>query len=722
MPYSINPATINCHICEKKFMRILLLAVSFLTSNILFAQSYKYPQTKKVDQIDTYFGTEVEDPYRWLEDDRSSETAAWVTEQNKVTESYLSGISMRDSVKKRLTALWNYPKSSAPFKSGNSYFVYTNNGLQNQFVFNKLSSIDAKPEVLLDPNTMSSDGTVNINDIQISKNGMYAAFSVSSAGSDWNKIRVMNVETNKPLDDELNWVKFSSISWSGNGFYYSRYDAPTQGDELKGSNEFHKVYFHNVGRPQSEDQLIYQDTLHAKRNFSAEVTDDNKYLIVTASEGTSGNNLSAKIIGNPMDEWINMVTNFDFDYNVIGNDDYRLIVLTNFEASRYKIVMMDLGHPDASYDELIGEGEDVLQSAKVANGKIICKYMHDATSLIKVFDLQGKFLFEIKPDVLCTIDEMNVTEDGWLFYSAITFTAPTTIYKVNLSTKEQKTYFKPQMSFNSDQYVTKQVFYDVPDGSRIPMFIVHKRDLTIDGNHPCLLFGYGGFNISKTPEFKIERLVFLEQGGVFAMPCIRGGGEYGEDWHQMGTKLSKQNVFNDFIAAAEYLIANQYTNPNKLAIGGRSNGGLLVGACMTQHPELFRVALPAVGVLDMLRYHKFTIGWAWKGDYGSSENETEFKYLYGYSPLHKIVKVPYPATLVTTGDHDDRVVPAHSYKFIATLQEKNTGKNPVMIRIDVNSGHAGSTSLGSSKPVAKQIDEQTDVFTFMMNNLDMKWK
>lgn len=703
-------------------MRILLLAVTFLTSNISFAQSYKYPQTKKVDQIDTYFGTEVEDPYRWLEDDRSSETAAWVTEQNKVTESYLSGISMRDSVKKRLTALWNYPKSSAPFKSGNSYFVYTNNGLQNQFVFNKLSSIDAKTEVLLDPNTMSTDGTVNINDIQISKNGMYAAFSVSSAGSDWNKIRVMNVETNKPLDDELNWVKFSSISWSGNGFYYSRYDAPTQGDELKGSNEFHKVYFHNVGRPQSEDQLIYQDTLHAKRNFSAEVTDDNKYLIVTANEGTSGNNLSAKIIGNPMDEWINMVTNFDFDYNVIGNDDYRLIVLTNFEASRYKIVMMDLGHPDASYDELIGEGEDVLQSAKVANGKIICKYMHDATSLIKVFDLQGKFLFEIKPDVLCTIDEMNATEDGWLFYSAITFTAPTTIYKVNLNTKEQKTYFKPQMSFNSDQYVTKQVFYDVPDGSRIPMFIVHKKDLTIDGNHPCLLFGYGGFNISKTPEFKIERLVFLEQGGVFAMPCIRGGGEYGEDWHQMGTKLSKQNVFNDFIAAAEYLIANQYTNPNKLAIGGRSNGGLLVGACMTQHPELFRVALPAVGVLDMLRYHKFTIGWAWKGDYGSSENETEFKYLYGYSPLHKIVKVPYPATLVTTGDHDDRVVPAHSYKFIATLQEKNTGKNPVMIRIDVNSGHAGSTSLGSSKPVAKQIDEQTDVFTFMMNNLDMKWK
>ena len=699
----------------------VVCSIIFFVS-ILFAAAQKYPVAHKVDQVDDYFGTKVSDPYRWFENDNSAETASWVQAENKVTNDYLAKIPFRDKVKQRMTALWNFPKSSAPFKGGKNYFVFTNDGLQNQFVLNIIHDLKEKPVPILDPNTLSKDGTVNISTPSVSHNGKYLAYALSRAGSDWNEINVLNTETGKELTDKIEWVKFSGISWKGDGFYYSRYDAPDSSNVLKGKNEFHKIYYHLLGTSQMDDKLIYEDKDHPLRNFSADVTDDEHYLIVSGHESTSGNELFVKDLQKESNPLVQIAKGFDFQNNVIGNDSSLFYILTNKDAPKNRLALVDTRRPEAEWKTIIPESVDVLEGGRIVFNLIITKYMKDATSKLKMFNKTGAFLYDIPLPTLGTVDELSASVfDTKIFYSLTTFTAPTTVYQFDLRVRKSTVYFQPKMDFPSEQYETKQVFYTSKDKTKIPMFIVAKKGIKLDGTNPTLLFGYGGFNISKTPEFKIERLVFLENGGVFAMPGLRGGGEYGEVWHEAGTKLKKQNVFNDFIAAAEYLINQKYTSPEHLAIGGRSNGGLLVGAVMTQRPELFKVAIPTVGVMDMLRYHKFTIGWAWKGDYGSSEDEKNFKNLYSYSPLHNIKEGKnYPATLATTGDHDDRVVPAHSFKFIAALQEKYKGPNPVMIRIDVNAGHAGSTVLGSSKPVTKQIEEQTDIFSFMMYNLGMK--
>lgn len=701
--------------------RLVITALAIPVCLIATAQ-IKYPVTRKTDTVDTYFGTKVPDPYRWLEDDRSEETAAWVKAQNEITENYLSRIPFRGEIKNRLKELWNYPKSSVPFKGGNNYFVHMNDGLQNQYVLNIIRGMKGAPVPFLDPNKLSADGTVNLGDVSVSKDGKNLAYSISRAGSDWSEIYVMNVDNGKQWHDKLQWVKFSGISWRGKGFYYSRYDAPDSSSVLKGSNQHHKVYFHQVGNEQKYDILIYMDKDHPQRNFGAGVTEDERYLVLTGSEGSGGNSLMVQDLVKGDGKWITLVSGFDNDYDVVDNDSNIFYIRTDKDASNYKLIAMDINHPEAEPKTIIPEGATVMQSMISASYSFVGKYMENASSRLKIFNRRGGFVNEIKLDAIGTVEELSGdNKDQNLFYSLTTFTSPPVVYQYNLRMREQEVYFKPKINFPSGDYVTEQKFYESKDGTKVPMFIVHKKEVKLDGNNPTLLFGYGGFNLSKTPEFRLDRLIFLERGGIFAMPSLRGGGEYGEKWHEAGTKEKKQNVFDDFIAAAQYLIDNKYTSPSKLAVGGRSNGGLLVGAVMTQRPDLFKVALPNVGVMDMLRYHKFTIGWAWKGDYGSSETKEGFDYLYKYSPLHNLKEgVEYPATLVTTGDHDDRVVPAHSFKFLATLQEKYHGTNPVLIRVDINAGHAGSTPLGSSKPIAKQIDEMTDVFSFMMYELGMK--
>ena len=705
----------------KKTNLLICLLLPALQS---FSQ-FNYPQTKKVDQKDTYFNTIISDPYRWLEDDKSVETADWVKQENEVTGKYLSNIPFRENLRKRLTNLWNFSKCAAPFKAGKNYFVYTNNGLQNQFVLNILRrGPSSEQEIFLDPNQLSSDGTINIGDVSVSKDGKYLAYSFSKAGSDWEEINIKNTLDGGLLKDRVQWVKFSGIAWKDGGFYYSRYDAPDEKNLLKGQNEFQKIYYHTAGTPQSSDLLIYTDSLHPLRNFGASTTEDEKWLIISGSEGTSGNNLMVKNLTQPTSNFITLVSTFEKDYSVIDNSGGKFLVLTNDNAPRYRLIEIDAENPNAAPKDIIPQSDDVLQEVTIGKYFVIAKYMHNATSILKVFTKDGTFQYNIPLSTLGTVDQLSASsKDDNIFYSLNTFTAPSTIYQFNLVSKLQSIFFQPKINFNSSEFETKQVFFTSKDSTKIPMFIVHKKGLILDGNNPTLMFGYGGFNISMNPQFKIERMIFLENGGVFAVPNLRGGGEYGEQWHKAGTKLQKQNVFDDCIAAAEYLIKEKYTNPTKLALSGRSNGGLLVGAVMTQRPDLFKVCLPMVGVLDMLRYHKFTIGWAWKGDYGSSDDEENFKNLIKYSPLHNIKSdVNYPATLVITGDHDDRVVPAHSFKFIATLQDKYKGPNPVMIRVDVNSGHASTTVLGSSKPVAKQIEEQTDIYSFLLYNLGMTVK
>ncbi|MBK8362650.1 MAG: S9 family peptidase [Bacteroidetes bacterium] len=702
----------------------LLLCIAVFIAGTAQSQ-FKYPPTAKQDQKDTYFGTEISDPYRWLEDDRSAETGQWVKEQNIVTENYLKTIPFRDNLKKRLTQLWNFPKSASPFKAGKNYFVYTNNGLQNQFVLNILrGSISAKPEVFLDPNTMSSDGTTNIGTISVSNDGKYMAYAFSKAGSDWQEINIKNTIDGGMLTDKVEWVKFSGIAWRAGGFFYSRYDKPDEKNVLKGQNEFQKIYFHIAGTPQSVDQLIYEDKAHPQRNFGAGTTDDENWLIISGSEGTSGNNVIVKDLETPDTKFVTLVSDFEYDNAVVDNEGSNFFILTNKDASRYKLISVDAKNPAAPPVVIIPESKDVLISVSAGKNFLIAQYMHNATGLLKVFSRKGEFLYDIPLASIGAVDQITASKkDSKMFYSLDSYTAPSTIYQFDLDSKLQTVFFKPKMDLNLDEYETKQVFYPSKDGTSISMFIFHKKGIELNGNNPTMIFGYGGFNIPMTPQFKIERMLFLENGGIYAIANLRGGGEYGEEWHEAGTKLKKQNTFDDCIAAAEYLIKEKYTNPSKLALSGRSNGGLLVGAVMTQRPDLFKVAIPTVGVLDMLRYHKFTIGWAWKSDYGSSEDEPNFKNLLSFSPLHNIKeRTNYPATLVITGDHDDRVVPAHSFKFIATLQEKYKGDDPVMVRIDVNSGHASTTALGSSKPVSKQIDEQTDIFSFLMYNLGMTVK
>ena len=679
----------------------------------------KYPVTRKTDTVDTYFGTKIADPFRWLEDDKSAETEEWVKAQNTVTYDYLSTIPFREKIKERLTKIWNFEKRSTPFKKKNYYFFYKNDGIQNQSVLYIQTGLNGTPKVLLDPNTLAADGTASLGGLAVSKNAKYLAYSINRAGSDWSEIFVLEIESGKKLTDEIKWVKFSDIAFKDDGFYYSAYDAPkTEDSELSTKNEFHKIFYHKIGDPQSKDALVYEDKLHPLRNFNAATTEDQKILLIYGSESTSGTTLAVKELDKPNSSFITLVDNFENNYNVMHNDGNQLFVITDKGAPKYQLLKIDIhSKPDyANWKKIIPESTDLLESVSVCNRKLVAKYLKDVTSRLFVFDMDGNKENEIQLPGICKVDAFDSDKDDSLaFFSYNTFTAPAIIYKYNIVNNKMDVWFKSEIDFKSDDYETRQVFYPSKDGTKIPMFITLKKGIVLDGNNPCFLFGYGGFNSYYSPEFRLDRAVFLENGGIYAIPGLRGGGDYGEDWHNAGIKCLKQNVFDDFIAAAEYLVKEKYTSHEKLAIHGRSNGGLLVGAVMTQRPDLAKVAIPTVGVLDMLRYHKFTIGWAWASDYGTSDSLSDFNYLIKYSPLHTLKNVEYPATLVTTGDHDDRVVPAHSFKFIATLQEKQKGNNPVLVRIDTNAGH------GAGKPTSKQIEEYSDIWSFVFYNLGMKY-
>jgi len=678
-----------------------------------------YPQTAKSDIVDDYFGIKVADPYRWMEDDNSPETAAWVKAQNKVTDHYLSQIPFRNQIRERLTDIWNYPRYSTPMKKGDYYYFFKNDGLQNQSVFYRQKSLDDTPEVFLDPNTFSTDGTVALGSCFFSKDNRYMAYTVSSAGSDWTEFYVMDTETGKKLDDHLQWVKFSNAAWKGNGFYYSRYDEPDATGQFSNQNQFHKLYFHTLGTPQSNDLLIYEDKEHPLRYVRANVTEDEEYLVLTISEGTSGNELYFRSLKQSNGKIIPLMKGFKNNSSVVDHYNGRLLVLTDKDASNYRLTSISATEPDTTqWIDVIPETVELLEEVSTGGKKLFAFYLKDASTRILQVDYNGKIEKEIALPAIGSVSGLRgKREDKTLFYSFASFTTPATIYRYDVESGQTAVFRQPELKYNPDDYEISQVFYTSKDQARVPMFIVHRKGISLDGKNPTFLYAYGGFNINMTPSFNASRMLFLENGGVLALPNLRGGGEYGEEWHKAGMFEKKQNVFDDFIAAAEYLIREKYTSPEKLAINGGSNGGLLVGAVMTQRPDLYRAALPAVGVMDMLRYQKFTIGWGWAVEYGQSDNEKDFRYLYKYSPLHNIRSgVSYPATLVTTADHDDRVVPAHSFKFTATMQEKNKdkGDNPVLIRIETNAGH------GAGKPLSKTIDEATDIWSFVFYHLGMK--
>ncbi len=678
----------------------------------------EYPVTLKETVTDTIFGTPVEDPYRWLEDDNSEATAQWVEAQNRVTFAYLEGLPGRDSIRSRLTSLWNYPKISAPFKEAGKYFFSKNDGLQNQSVIYMADSLHGEPRVLLDPNTLSDDGTVALTGMEISPDGKYLIYKIARSGSDWNEIFVMDIATGKLLPDHIQWLKFSGTPWYDGGFFYSCYDKPAEGEELSRANENQKVRYHKLGTDPSTDPLIVSDPEHPKRYISVGLTEDKQFMLLYKSETTSGNSLAFRETAGKNKEFISLMESFDYDFNVIDNLGSFLIVHTNYKAPKYRILKIDTRLPqENNWVELIAEKENVLLSAGLAGGKLVLNYLKDAYSHPEVYHYDGTFDYEFQLPGIGTIGGLNgKKEDTEAFYTFSSFNTPSEVYRYDFNTKESVLHNRPQVSFNPDDYQVDQVFYPSKDGTRIPMFLFYRKGMVQNGNNPVLLYGYGGFNNSLTPGFSVQRLFFAEQGGIVAVANLRGGGEYGEEWHKAGTRMNKQNVFDDFIAAAEYLIGEKYTSPRKLAIQGGSNGGLLVGAVANQRPELFRVALPAVGVMDMLRYHKFTVGWGWAGDYGTSDESREmFQYLYNYSPFHNIRKeAAYPATLVTTADHDDRVVPAHSFKYISRLQEYHTGNLPVLIRIETKAGH------GSGKPTAKVIEEYTDIWAFTFYHLGIR--
>ena len=677
-----------------------------------------YPVTAKDNVVDTYFGVQVKEPYRWLENDTTAATAKWVKSQNKVTCDYLAQIPFRAGLKKRLTELTNYPKYSSPFKKNGKYYFFKNNGLQNQSVLYQQDGITSEPEVFLDPNSLSTDGTVSLAALTFSNNGKYFGYAISRSGSDWNEIFVMDAKTKQLLPDHIQWAKFTGIAWQGNGFYYSAYDAPVAGKEFSNKNEYHKIYFHIVGQPQSEDKLIYENKNFPLRNCGANVSDDEKFLIISETESTTGNSLIVKDLTDDKSSFITLSTGFENDYSIIEHFAGKLYLLTNWKAPKQRLMEVDPLHPSREdWKEILPETSDVLENASIIAGKIIAVYMKDATNHAFSFDLTGKKLHEVLIPTLGTIAGFNgEKDDNEAFYTFTSYTFPPTIFRYDVAKNTSEVFRKAEVSFNPNEYVSEQVFYTSKDKTRVPMSIIYKKGMTKNGKNPLMLYGYGGFNISLNPSFSVARIPFLENGGIYVVANIRGGGEYGEAWHLAGTKMQKQNVFDDFIGAAEFLIAKGYTSSNKLAIDGGSNGGLLVGACMTQRPDLYEVAIPEVGVLDMLRYHQFTIGWAWATDYGTSaESKEMFAYLKGYSPLHNVkVGTKYPATMVMTGDHDDRVVPAHSFKFAATLQAGNKGENPTFIRIDTKAGH------GAGKPIGKIIDAQTDMWSFVMFNLGMK--
>lgn len=702
-------------------MRIKLSAffilVMFLSANT-FAQKIKYPETKKVEQVDDYFGVKVADPYRWLEDDNSEETKAWVEAQNKVTNEYLETIPQREMLKNRLTELWNYEKYSAPFKRGGKYFYYKNNGLQNQSVLYVADSVTDTGRVLIDPNSLSTDGTVALSGISISEDGKTMAYGLAASGSDWQEWHFRDVETGKDLPDVLKNIKFSGASWSkdGKGVYYSRYPESDEQTKLTRGNYNQKLYYHTLGTPQTEDWLIHERPDDKEMSVGGFVTEDGNWLIIIIGKGTSPKNqVFFKNLTMERAPVMPIVDKFEADYTFIGNDESTFYFKTDKDAPRAKLVKVNVLEKDLKWQDVIPQADETLQDVSFINNQFVADYLKDAYTQFKIYDMDGKFVRNVElPGIGSAGGFGGRREDTETFYTYSSFNTPPTIYRYDMKTGNSEVFRESKVKFNPSDFEVKQVKYPSKDGTLVPMFIVHKKGITLDGKNPTLLYGYGGFNISLTPAFSVSRLVWMENGGIFAMPNLRGGGEYGEAWHEAGTKLKKQNVFDDFIAAAEYLIKNKYTSKKKLAISGGSNGGLLVGAVLNQRPDLFGAALPAVGVMDMLRYEKFTIGWAWASDYGTVKNESEFRALYAYSPIHNIKKgTKYPAVLVTTADHDDRVVPAHSFKYAATLQAAQKGKAPVLIRIETKAGH------GAGKPTAKIIQEAADVYGFLMKNLGM---
>ena len=677
--------------------------------------------------VDIYHGQAVPDPYRWLEDLDSEQTRAWIEAQNHLTFNYLQQIPARQRIRERLTQLWNYEKYSQPFKEGGRYFYFKNDGLQNQSVLYTQESLEGQARVLLDPNTFSEDGTVALAGIAISRArdsgaehaGRYLAYGLSRSGSDWQEWKVRDIETGEDLPDHLRWVKFSGASWTldGQGFFYSRYDEPAPGSEYESANYFQKLYYHRLGTSQSEDVLVYHRPDQKEWGFAGGVTEDGNYLIISVWRGTDPKNLIFyKDLRDPQSPVVELIREFEAEYSFVGNDGSRFWLLTDCQAPRRRLVAIDLEQPDR-VQEVIPEAEETLQGVSLINNQFVAFYLKDAHTQIKTFALDGTYLGEIPLPGLGSASGFGGKRyDTETFYTFTSFTTPPTIYRYDFTSGTSTLFRQPQVDFDPQAYEVQQVFYTSKDGTRIPMFLVHRRGLARTGDHPTLLYGYGGFGISLTPSFSVGLVAWLEMGGVYAQPSLRGGGEYGEEWHQAGTKLNKQKVFDDFIAAAEWLIAHGYTNPAKLAISGGSNGGLLVGACLVQRPELFAAALPAVGVFDMLRFHKFTIGWAWISEYGSPENPEEFKALYAYSPLHNLKPgTAYPATLITTADHDDRVVPAHSFKFAAALQAAQGGSQPVLIRIDTKAGH------GAGKPTSKLIEEAADRWAFLVQVLGIPW-
>ena len=682
-----------------------------------------YPDTKTVPQVDDYFGTVVRDPYRWLEDDNAADTKRWVQAQNAVTFGYLEKISAREAIRKRLTELWNYERFGLPRKRGDWYVFTRNDGLQNQAVFYRAKDLDAPPEVLLDPNALSADGTVAVGSSTFSDDGRYMAYAISESGSDWLRWKVRDVATGTDTPDEIRWSKFSGASWlkDGSGFFYSRYDAPKDGEALTGVNKHQKVYFHRMGTAQEADTLTYARPDQPDWGLVGDVTDDGRYLLIYQSEGTDPRNrVFVKDLTTPGSSVEPFLDQFDASYSVVGNDGRTFYVLTDQGAPRKRLVAITLGDASPSaWKTLIPEGpaQDVLADVTMAAGRFVATWQIDAQGRLRVYALDGRLEHDVALPTIGAVQFTGRREQPEGFYAFSSFAHPTAIYRLDVASGRSRVFKQPTVAFDPAGYETTQVFYRSKDGTRVPMFITHKRGLQKDGNNPTYLYGYGGFDISLTPAFSPANLAWMEMGGIFAVANLRGGGEYGKAWHDAGRLANKQNVFDDFIAAAEYLIAGKYTSTPKLAIGGGSNGGLLVGAAMTQRPELFGAALPAVGVMDMLRFHKFTIGWAWKSDYGSSETRDGFDVLYKYSPLHNLKPgVAYPATMVTTADHDDRVVPAHSFKFAAALQAAHEGPQPVLIRIETKAGH------GAGKPTSKLIEEAADRWAFLVANLGVEVK
>lgn len=696
----------------------ILSIIIFVAASVSAQTKFEYPKTKRVEHTDSYHGTVVSDPFRWLEDDNSSETKAWVEAQNQVTFGYLKTIPQRAGLKDRLTELWNYERYSSPSKVGDKYFYSKNDGLQNQSVFYVTDSPQSSGRVLLDPNTLSTDGTVALSGMSISDDGKLLAYGIAVAGSDWQEWRFRDVETGKDLPDVLKDIKFSGTSWSkdGKGVYYSRFPNTEDSAKLTRINYFQKLYYHKLGTPQSDDPVIYERPDDKEMSVGGSVSEDGNWLIIYVGKGTSPKNMIFfKNLTMERAPVMPLVDKLEADYTFLGNDESKFYFKTDKDAPRARIVSVDALVKDKTWSELIPEADNTLRSVDLINNQFVLGYLKDAYTKINIHDIDGKFVREVQlPGIGSAGGFGGKRFDTETFYSFSSYNTPPTIYSYDMKTGKSEIFRKAAVKFDSNDFVVKQVFYPSKDGTKIPMFIVHKKGLNLDGTNPTLLYGYGGFNIPMTPGFSVSRVTWMEMGGVYAVANLRGGGEYGEKWHMAGTKLKKQNVFDDFIAAAEYLIKEKYTKPSKLAIQGGSNGGLLVGAVLNQRPELFGAALPAVGVMDMLRFHKFTIGRAWTSDYGSADNPDEFAALYAYSPLHNIKKgTKYPAVMVTTADHDDRVVPAHSFKYAATLQEAQGGNAPILIRIETKAGH------GAGKPTSKQIEEQADIYGFLMKSLGM---